>query len=211
MVQATHFYEPAQGHRLPHSPFKAIVAPRPIGWISTVDEQGRVNLAPYSFFNAVCEIPPIVYFSSKGRKDSLRNVQTTGEFVANLVTEDLASEMNLSAAEIEHGTDEMALARLEAAPSTVVRPPRVARAAAALECRLLSIQELRDLDDKPTDWHLVMGQVVGVHIDPVHLKDGLFDTAGARVMARCGYRGFYSVVDRLVEIARPSESSALAP
>ncbi|MFM1987952.1 MAG: hypothetical protein RJA99_909 [Pseudomonadota bacterium] len=207
----THFYEPDQGHRLPHSPLKAIVAPRPIGWISTLDAAGRVNLAPYSFFNAVCETPPIVYFSSKGRKDSLRNAEATGEFVANLVTEDLAFAMNETAAEVGPDVDEMALAGLEAAPSTIVRPPRVARAAAALECRLLEVRELRDLDGRPTDWHMVLGQVVGVHIDPRHLKDGLFDTGGARVMARCGYRGFYAVVDRLVEITRPAESSALAP
>jgi flavin reductase (DIM6/NTAB) family NADH-FMN oxidoreductase RutF len=207
----THFYEPDQGHRLLHSPLKAIVAPRPIGWISTLDETGRVNLAPYSFFNAVCETPPIVYFSSKGRKDSLRNAQRTGEFVANLVTEELGFAMNETAAEVAPGVDEMALAGLEPAASTMVRPPRVARAAAALECRLLEVRELVDLEGRPTDWHMVLGQVVGVHIDPRHLKDGLFDTAGARVMARCGYRGFYSVVDRLVEIVRPAESSVLAP
>ena len=117
-MAATHFYEPAKGHRLPHSPLKAIVAPRPIGWISTVDPLGRVNLAPYSFFNFVCEAPPILAFSSKGRKDSLRNVEATGEFVANLATLDLAQQMNISAAEVAPGEDEMQLAGLEAASST---------------------------------------------------------------------------------------------
>jgi flavin reductase (DIM6/NTAB) family NADH-FMN oxidoreductase RutF len=206
----THFYEPRNGHRLPHSPLKAIVAPRPIGWISTCDLEGRVNLAPYSFFNAVCEEPPILLFSSKGRKDSLRNAEATGEFVANLVSQPLAQAMNETAAEVAAGIDEMRLAGLDPAPSTMVRPPRVAQAAAALECRVLDIRELNGLDGRATNWFMIWGEVVGVHIDPAYLKDGLFDTAAAQVMARCGYRGFYSVVDELVGIARPSESSALS-
>jgi flavin reductase (DIM6/NTAB) family NADH-FMN oxidoreductase RutF len=208
MGDGTHFYRPEEGHRLPHSPLKAIVAPRPIGWISTIDAQGRVNLAPYSFFNAVCETPPIVYFSSKGLKDSLRNARETGEFVANLVSFELAQAMNASAEDVPAGVDEMALAGLLAAPSTVVRPPRVAAAPAALECKVIRIEELVGLDGRPTDWHMVLGQVVGVHIDPAYLKDGLFDTAAAQVFARCGYRGFYSVVDRLVDLTRPNEASA---
>lgn len=206
--RVTHFYRPEEGHRLPHSPLKAIVAPRPIGWISTVNTQGRVNLAPYSFFNAVCEIPPIVYFSSKGRKDSLRNAQANGEFVANLVSFELAQQMNASAEEVPPEVDEMALAGLEPARSTMVRPPRVAAAPAALECRVTTIREVLDLDGRSTDWHMVFGQVVGVHIDPSYLKDGLFDTAQARVLARCGYRGFYASVDALHEIVRPNEPSA---
>ena len=210
MGDGTHFYRPEEGHRLPHSPLKAIVAPRPIGWISTIDAQGRVNLAPYSFFNAVCETPPIVYFSSKGLKDSLRNARETGEFVANLVSFELAQAMNASAEDVPAGVDEMALAGLLAAPSTVVRPPRVAAAPAALECKVIRIEELVGLDGRPTDWHMVLGQVVGVHLDPAYLKDGVFDTAAAQVLARCGYRGFYSVVERLVDITRPNEVSAMS-
>src|SRR6516165_10864734 len=141
-----HFYEPRNGHGLPHDPFKAIVAPRPIGWISSIDPNGRVNLAPYSFFNAFCEAPPIVGFSSGGRKDSQRNVEATGEFVCNLVTSKHAHAMNLTSAPFPHGVDEMARAGLSAAPSRRVRPPRVADAPAALECRLLLALPLRDLD-----------------------------------------------------------------
>src|SRR3954447_18756729 len=125
-MSESYFYEPSKGHGLPHSPFKAIVAPRPIGWISTRDREGRVNLAPYSFFNAFSEEPPIVGFSSNGRKDSLRNAEETGEFVANLATRALASAMNLTSAAVPPGVDEMAMAGLTAAPCRIVSAPRVA-------------------------------------------------------------------------------------
>ena len=200
----TYFYEPQHGHGLPHDPFKAILAPRPIGWISSVDMQGRVNLAPYSYFNGFGSNPPIVGFSSEGRKDSLSNVEATGEFVCNLVTRPLAEAMNLTAAPLPSGTDEMAFAGLEGAPCRRVRPPRVARSAAAFECKLLQIVVLRDLAGVPTGAQLVLGQVVGVHIDPAYLRDGIFDTAAARVIARCGYRGDYAEVDSVGEMLRPS-------
>ena len=200
----TYFYEPRNGHGLPHDPFKAILAPRPIGWISSLDAQGRVNLAPYSFFNGFGSNPPIVGFTSEGRKDSLANVEATGEFVCNLVSRPLAEAMNLTAAPLPSGTDEMAFAGLEAAASRCVRPPRVALSPAALECRLLQVVEIRDLAGAPTGGHLVLGQVVGVHIDPSYLKDGIFDTAAARTVARCGYRGAYAEVDQLFEMIRPA-------
>lgn len=209
-ARSTHFYEPSKGHRLPHSPFKAIIAPRPIGWISTVDRQGNVNLAPYSFFNAICEEPPILAFSSKGRKDTLRNAEATGEFVANLATYALAEAMNISAALVPSDVDEMRLAGLTAAPSTMVKAPRVAEAPAAMECKLLSISELQDIEGRRTDWFLVTGQVVGVHIDSAYLRDGLFDTAMAANLARCGYRGYYSQTNALFEMARPQEASPLS-
>ncbi|MDB5294066.1 MAG: Asp/Glu/hydantoin racemase [Phycisphaerales bacterium] len=195
-----HFYEPRNGHGLPHDPFKAIVAPRPIGWISTVDASGRVNLAPYSFFNAFCDAPPIVGFSSAGRKDSQRNVEATGEFVANLATRRQAEAMNASSLPLPHGASEMAHAGLAAAPCRLVRPPRVADAPAALECRLLTTLPLTDLDGRPTGHTLVLGQVVGVHIDPAYLKDGLFDMAAAGTIARCAYRGDYAEVTELFEM-----------
>ncbi|NYT22881.1 flavin reductase family protein [Alcaligenaceae bacterium] len=204
-----HFYEPSQGHRLPHCPLKAIVAPRPIGWISTVDVQGKVNLAPYSFFNFVCEAPPILYFSSTGWKDSAQNVKDTGEFVANLATRPLAEAMNISSAMVPPEVDEMQLAGLASAPSRLVKPPRVAQAPAAFECKLISITQIRDLDDKPSDSFMVMGQVVGVHINQDFLRDGLFDTAAARTIARCGYRGYYAEVAEMFEMMRPSETSAV--
>ena len=127
-----YFYEPRNGHGLPHNPLKALIAPRPIGWISTVDVRGRVNLAPYSFFNAFAESPPIIGFAtSHERKDSINNAEATGEFVANLVGRDLAEAMNVTSTSVPAGVDEMQLAGLEAAASTLVKPPRVARAIAA--------------------------------------------------------------------------------
>jgi flavin reductase (DIM6/NTAB) family NADH-FMN oxidoreductase RutF len=199
----THFYEPSRGHRLPHDPFKAIVAPRPIGWISTRDRQGRVNLAPYSFFNAFCDAPPIVGFSSAGRKDSLRNAEETGEFVANLATRALAEAVNLSSAPVPHGVDEMAMAGLTPAPCRLVAAPRVDESPAALECQLIRVMPVTDTDGNETNHFLVLGQVVGVHIDPSYLKDGLFDMTLARTIARCGYRGDFAEVDHLFEMLRP--------
>jgi flavin reductase (DIM6/NTAB) family NADH-FMN oxidoreductase RutF len=199
----THFYEPKDGHQLPHDPFKAIVAPRPIGWISTVDAQGRPNLAPYSFFNAFCEDPPVVGFSSSGRKDSQSNAEETGEFVVNLATRRQAKAMNRTSAALPHEVNEFEVAGLRAAPARLVRPPRVADAPAALECRLLLVLPIADLDGKPTPNTLILGQVVGVHIDPDFLKNGLFDIVAAGTIARCGYRGDYAEVTRVFEMLRP--------
>ena len=198
-----YFYEPSRGHGLPHDPFKAIVAPRPIGWISTRDRQGRVNLAPYSFFNAFCDAPPIVGFSSTGRKDSLRNAEETGEFVANLATRALAEAVNLSSAAVPPEVDEMAMVGLTAVPGRMVDVPRVGESPAALECKLLQVVHLADLEGRETTNYLVIGQVVGVHIDRAYLKDGLFDMTLARTIARCGYRGDYAEVDHLFEMLRP--------
>lgn len=202
-MSETHFYRPEDGHRLPHDPLKAIVAPRPIGWISTVDSEGRVNLAPYSFSNMVCDVPPMLMFSSYGWKDSVRNIQETGEFVANLVVETLGQAMNQTSAAVPHEVDEFELAGLAKAPSTLVRPPRVAAAPAALECKSVSIQRLHDVRGEPASNYMVIGQIVGVHIKPAYLADGIFDTAAARPLARCGYRGDYASVDRLFEMIRP--------
>lgn len=198
-----HFYEPRLGHGLPHDPFKAIVAPRPIGWISTLDAEGRVNLAPYSFFNGVCDAPPMVMFSSSGRKDSQRNVEATGEFVASLATRALAEAMNRTSAPLPRGVNEFEHAGLAAAPSRVVKPPRVAAAPAAMECKLVHVVPLSDVDGRPTPNTLLVGQVVGVHIDRAYLKDGLFDMAAARTIARCGYLADYAEVASLFQMGRP--------
>jgi flavin reductase (DIM6/NTAB) family NADH-FMN oxidoreductase RutF len=200
----SYFYDPRKGHGLRHDPFKAILAPRPIGWISSLDSEGRVNLAPYSFFNGFNSSPPIVGFSSEGRKDSVTNIEQTGEFVCNLATRPLAEAMNRTSAPVAHGVDEMALAGLDPAPSTLVKPPRVAQAPAALECKLLQIVKLNTLDGTPAGGLLVLGQVIGVHINPAFLKDGIFDTAAARPIARCGYRGDYAEVEQLFEMIRPT-------
>jgi flavin reductase (DIM6/NTAB) family NADH-FMN oxidoreductase RutF len=198
-----YFYEVAKGHGLPHDPFKAIVAPRPVGWISTLDANGLMNLAPYSFFNAVCDSPPILMFSSAGWKDTVANVEATGAFVWNLATRPLAQQMNTTSAAVSHETNEFDLAELTAAPSRLVKAPRVAQTPAALECRLLQITELRDLAGGPTRHFMVLGQVVAAHIDPAYLKDGLFDTAAAQPIGRCGYRGDYAEVDHLFQMVRP--------
>jgi flavin reductase (DIM6/NTAB) family NADH-FMN oxidoreductase RutF len=203
-MSETHLYEPRHGHGLPHDPFKAIVAPRPIGWISTVDADGRPNLAPYSFFNAFCEAPPLVGFCSGGRKDSQRNAEATGEFVVNLATQRHAVAMNVTSAPFPPGVNEFEVAGLTAAPSRLVHPPRVAAAPAALECKVVLILPLRDLDGRPTPSTLVLGQVVGVHIDRAFLRDGLFDLVAAGTIARCGYRGDYTQVTALFEMLRPT-------
>ncbi len=198
-----YFYEPARGHGLPHDPFKAIVAPRPIGWIATRDRQGRANLAPYSFFNAFSSNPPIVGFCSEGRKDSIRNVEATGEFVANLATKPLAAAMNQTSASVASDVDEFVLSGLTAAPCRLVAAPRVAESPAALECKLLQIVQLRDLAGQPLESYLALGQVVGVHIASAYLKDGRFDTAAAQPIARAGYRGDYFEMGALFELLRP--------
>lgn len=186
-----HFYEPAKGHGLAHDPFKAIVGPRPIGWISSRDAKGRVNLAPYSYFNAFHDKPPIVAFGSTGWKDSVRNVQETGEFVANLATRPLADAMNATSATVESGVDEFSLAGLTPAACRNVAVPRVAESPTALECKLLQVIRQHDLDGKPLDAWMVLGQVVGVHIAKAYIKDGLFDAAAARPIMRSGYLSDY--------------------
>jgi flavin reductase (DIM6/NTAB) family NADH-FMN oxidoreductase RutF len=204
-----YFYAPAAGHGLPHDPLKAIVAPRPIGWISSVNAAGQVNLAPYSFFNMICDVPPMLMFSSSGWKDSVRNISETGEFVANLAVRELAEAMNLTASDCPSTVDEMALAGLAAAASRVVKPPRVAAAPAALECKCVEIRQLHGLDGALADNWMVIGQIVGVHINPAFLVDGRFDTAAAHPLGRCGYRGDYAEVTSLFEMIRPRWSAAL--
>ena len=200
-----HFYEPRKGHGLAHNPFKAIVAPRPIGWISSVDREGRRNLAPYSFFNAVNDAPPMLYFSTNGaRKDTLNNIEATGEFVVNFVGAVQAQAMNATSASVVHGVDEFALAGLTPVPSVIVKPPRVGGAIAAMECKLAQILRLTDAGGVEIDAWMTIGEVVGVHIDSACLKDGVFDTVAARPIARCGNRGDYTEVDRLFEMIRPA-------
>jgi flavin reductase (DIM6/NTAB) family NADH-FMN oxidoreductase RutF len=199
-----HFYEPAKGHGLPHDPFKAIVAPRPIGWISTRDAEGRVNLAPYSFFNAVCDRPPMVMFSSAGWKDSVANIEATGEFVCNLVTRRLAEKMNLTSAALPHGADEFEFAKLEAAPCRLVLPPRVAESPAVLECKLVQIVRLRSAGGSVLDQYVTIGEVVGVHIDRAYLNDGLFDLLATHPVQRAGYAADYTQATTGFQMTRPS-------
>jgi flavin reductase (DIM6/NTAB) family NADH-FMN oxidoreductase RutF len=197
------FYDTAKNdHGLPRDPFKAIVSPRPIGWITSMSAKGEINLAPYSFFNAVSDEPPIVLFSSEGPKDSLAFVEETKEFVCNLATFDLRTAVVETSAQFPRGVNEMAQSGLAPAPCRLVRPPRVAASPCALECKLLQIIDLVDLAGKPARRHVVIGQVVGIHIDDRFIKDGRLDTAAMAPIARCGYAD-YAVVDKVFSIARP--------
>jgi len=197
------FYETANGdHGLAHNPFKALVAPRPIGWISTISESGKPNLAPYSYFNAVGSAPDMVMFSSQEWKDSVENISRTGEFVCNYVSEDMLDAMNASSASAPHGIDEFELAGLEKAPSKLIAPPRVSGVAAALECKKTDIVEMKDLEGTSTDHFMVIGQVIGIHIDDAFIKNGRFDIEKAKPLTRLGYMD-YAKFGSIFELFRP--------
>ncbi len=200
-----HYYEPAQGHGLPHDPLNAIIGPRPIGWISTRGSNGKLNLAPYSFFNAFNYSPPIIGFSSTSAKDSLRNAEETGEFVWNLATRDLAEKMNATSAAVPYEVDEFALAGLTPAPSRQVSAPRVAESAVNFECKVTDVVQLRSHTHAPVDAWLVLGEVVAVHIRQDLLKDGVFDTFGAGIILRAGGPSAYAFVapDSRFDMFRP--------
>ncbi|MFC5479650.1 flavin reductase family protein [Massilia suwonensis] len=202
---STHFYEPRNGHGLPHDPFNAIVGPRPIGWISSLSLDGVPNLAPYSFFNAFNYVPPIVGFASIGEKDTLRNVRDTGEFVWNLATRPLAEAMNLSCTAAAPEVDEFALAGLNAAPSRLVSVPRVAESPVSFECRVTQIIQLQGAGGEAVPTWLTLGEVVGVHIDEALLKDGVYDTAGAGHILRGGGPADYFSIgpEQLFRMFRP--------
>jgi flavin reductase (DIM6/NTAB) family NADH-FMN oxidoreductase RutF len=200
------FYEPhKRNHGLSHDPFKAIVAPRPIGWISSMSAKGEINLAPYSFFNGVSSVPPIIMFSSEGRKDSLTFIEETREFVCNLATWDLRREMNTTSGPFPRGIDEMKEAGLDPAPSILVNPPRVKASPCALECKWLQTVRLNDIDGGTTEQHVVFGQVIGVHIDERFIRDGLLDTAAMRPIARAGYGDYFvSTPETKFSLRRPA-------
>ena len=197
------FYDAVENrHGLKHDPFKALVVPRPIGWVTTLAADGRVNLAPYSYFNGFSSKPQIVGFSSEGRKDSAANVAATGEFVCNLATWALREQMNKTSAAVGPEVDELALAGLTPAPSRLVGPPRVAESPVALECRHLQTVELTDLSGTPAGALLVIGQVVGIHIAEELIEDGVVDITRARPIARLGYRD-YAVDEKVFQMTRP--------
>ncbi|MFT3800533.1 MAG: flavin reductase family protein [Burkholderiaceae bacterium] len=200
-----HFYEPKQGHGLPHDPFNAIIGPRPIGWISSRDAEGRVNLAPYSFFNAFNYHPPIIGFSSVGRKDTIRNVEANGEFAWSLATWALAQQMNATCAAVAPEVDEFELAGLDKAPSRLIDVPRVAGSPASMECKVVEIIQLRGVDGVQVPSWLVLGEVVAVHIDKAYLKDGVYQTAQAEPILRAGGGGGYAHVTpaAMFEMPRP--------
>ncbi len=195
------FYEPAKGHGLARDPFKALVAPRPIGWFTTLNGDGSVNLAPYSYFNAMADDPPVVCFSAGGSqraKDTARNAAETGEFVHNLVTRSLRNAMNVTAREVPAGVDEARLAGLDMAPSVLLSTPRVAASPVALECRYLKTLEIPQND---TASLVVFGEVVGIHIDDDAIATGRFDPEAQGVIGRLGYAN-YAVVGGTFRLER---------
>ncbi|RMU65040.1 DIM6/NTAB family flavoprotein oxygenase [Pseudomonas syringae pv. syringae] len=207
MSDAIHSYEPSKGHGLPHDPFNAIVGPRPIGWISSQDANGKLNLAPYSFFNAFNYVPPIIGFCSVGRKDSLNNIEQTGEFVWNLATRSLAEAMNQSCAPVAPDVSEFELANLTPLASQIVSVPRVLETPVSFECKVTQIIQLQRADKELVPSWLILGEVVAVHIDKSLLKDGVYDTAAAEPILRGGPRRITSSSAR----KRCSRCSAQAP
>lgn len=199
------FYEPRLGHGLAHDPLNAIVAPRPIGWISSLSADGVRNLAPYSFFNLFNYVPPIIGFCSIGPKDSIANIEATGEFVWNLVSRDLAEAMNASSANVPADVDEFVLAGLEAAPSRVIAAPRVAASPVQFECRHSQTLQLTSAAGEAIPAWLVLGEVVGVHIAEDVIADSSFDTVAANPVLRGGGWGDYFTVSEaaLFRMKRP--------
>jgi len=198
-----YYYEPAKGHGLPHDPFNAIVGPRPIGWISSHDREGRLNLAPYSFFNAFNYIPPIIGFCSVGRKDSLNNIEQTGEFVWNLATRPLAEQMNQSCAPVAAEVSEFELSGLTATPSSIVSVPRVGETPVAFECKVSQIIQLKRADQALVPSWLILGEVVAVHIAEHLLENGIYDTAAAEPILRGGGPADYFELGNLFKMGRP--------
>jgi len=205
MTTDIHFYEPSAGHGLAHDPFNALVAPRPIGWISSRSRDGVLNLAPYSFFNAFNYKPPLVGFASIGYKDSVRNIEETGEFGWNLATRPLADAMNQSCAAVGPEVDEFQLAGLTPEPSRVISVPRVKETPVSFECRLSQILRLTGADGTETDTWMVFGEVVGVHIARHLLKEGVYQTAAAEPILRGGGPADYFGIspDTFFQMYRP--------
>lgn len=196
MASDVYSYEPVQGHGLPHDPFNAIVAPRPIGWISSRDGQGHLNLAPHSFFNAFNYKPPIIGFSSTGWKDTARNCDETREFGWSLVTKPLALQMNATSAAMPHGVNEFELAAVTPIPSRNIAVPRVAESPVSFECKVTQMFRLRTKEGQEVDTWMIFGEVVTVHIDTSLLRNGIYQTAEAQPIVRAGGPGDYFDIKR---------------
>jgi flavin reductase (DIM6/NTAB) family NADH-FMN oxidoreductase RutF len=200
-----HFYRPKDGHGLKHDPFNAIVGPRPIGWISSRASKGNVNLAPYSFFNAFCYHPPIIGFASTSLKDTVANVQETGEFVWNLATKDLAQQMNATAAHVARNVSEFKIAGLTAVPGRLVNVPRVAESPVSFECKLTEIIQLKGANGEKAQAWVTFGEVVAVYIDKAMIHDGVYQTGLAHPIVRAGRKGDYFEIkpENMFEMTRP--------
>lgn len=201
------FYETAgNAHGLAHDPFKAIVSPRPIGWIGSKGRDGSVNLAPYSYFNAISDHPKMVMFSSSGRKDSVRNVEETGVFTTSMVGRELAEKMNLTSAPMPYGDSEFELAGLTMEQGKLVDAPYVGEAHAALECKVIDIFEPKALDGTPSGSFVVIGQVLGIHLDEKAIAEGRLDMKAVAPLARLGYMDYADAADTF-EMLRPSRDA----
>jgi flavin reductase (DIM6/NTAB) family NADH-FMN oxidoreductase RutF len=200
-----YFYEPREGHGLRHDPFNAIIAPRPIGWVSSLGATGVANLAPYSFFNAFNYVPPIIGFASIGWKDSVANIAATGEFCWNLASRPLAAAMNISCAPAPPEVDEFNLAGLTRAPSRLIAAPRVGESPVNFECRMTQTLQLQAADGREVDTWLILGEVVAVHIDEALIIDGVYDTLAGEPILRGGGWGDYFAIspDDKFEMRRP--------
>lgn len=202
------FYRTEDDHGLKHNPFNAIVVPRPIGWITSRDKEGRVNLAPYSFFNGVAYHPPQVVYASTGApdkqaglKDSIGNIQETGEFAVNIVTWELREAMNRTAVAAPHGVDEYEIAGLTKAPCEVIACPRVGESPVTFECKLVKVVDLLSTDEASPN-RLVVGHVVAIHIADAVIADGIVDIEKLAPISRLGYRD-YGRVDGVFSMVRP--------
>ena len=186
------FDEPRKNNDgLPHDPYNAIVGPRPIGWITSVNLKGDINLAPYSYFNSVSTHPPMVMFASDGRKDTIDFVEETGEFVCNLAVWDLRAHVKDTSLTFARGINEMEVVGLKASPSVLVKLPRVKASPCALECKWLQRFQLKDIDGNPAPRFVAFGQVIGIHIDESFIKDGFLDTGAMKPIARAGYQEYF--------------------
>ena len=196
-------YEPAlNNHGLPHRPFNALVVPRPIGWISTISKAGVVNLAPFSFYNAIASAPPMVMFSSGIGNDSLANAEESGEFTVSLATFELRTQMNASSTRLPPDESEFLYTKLEMAPSKTVKPPRVKLSPAALECRYVQSVPLATADGAAIPYRMVIGEVTGIYIDDSLIVDGMVDIRRARPIARLGYHE-YEVLGQVFQMQKP--------
>jgi flavin reductase (DIM6/NTAB) family NADH-FMN oxidoreductase RutF len=207
------YFDPKDGMRPPpfkHSVYNALVVPRPIGWISSISTDGVINLAPFSFFNALCGAPPCVMYCPNGfktgteeEKDSLTNVRETGEFVHNMCTVELLDAMNATSAHVPSSVDEMAAAGLHAVPCEKVKPPRIKESPIALECVVLQIVDLPAWDNTPPNT-MVIGEVVGIHVDDNVIVDGMIDAREVKPLARLGYLDYAPILpEHVFSVPRP--------
>jgi flavin reductase (DIM6/NTAB) family NADH-FMN oxidoreductase RutF len=200
-----HVYEPKHGHGLKHDPLNSIVAPRPIGWVSTRDAQGRLNLAPYSFFNLYSYRPPILGFCSNGWKDSVRNCEATREFVWNLATRPLAEQMNITSATVPAEVCEFTLSKLTPESSRIVGAPRVQESPVSFECKVTEIVRLKAADGREIDSWVTFGEAVAIHIRTDLIEDGVYNTVLAEPIARGGGPADYFTIgeEQRFRMARP--------